>query len=103
MTGIPKPPSRVNRKGPPPGEDDLPNALFAPVPEAPAAVPADAKAMRPTRDTPMNFRVPKALKRRFTQRAFDLEVDGVDLLETLIELYLDDERLAAAVQDRAKA
>ncbi|MGY0794287.1 hypothetical protein ACW7BJ_33485 [Azospirillum argentinense] len=103
MTGIPKPPSRVNRKGPPPAENDVPNALFAPVPEAPSAVPAEPKATRPTRDTPMNFRVAKALKRRFTQRAFDLEVDGVELLEAMIELYLEDERLAATVQGRAKA
>lgn len=94
---IPRPP-RANRKGPPPSEADVPNALFTETASAPP--PPDAKPAR-KRDTPFNFRVEKDLSRRFARRAFDLEVDNVDLLEAMVDLYLDDERLAAEVHARA--
>lgn len=95
---IPKPPARsaTNRKGPPPAETDVPNALFAP-PAAEVTEPVKRK-----RNTPFNFRIEKDMARRFARRAFDLEADNVDLLETLVELYLDDDRLAAAVQAKRK-
>lgn len=93
---IPPPPAR-NRKGPPPTEADVPGALFTP--PADAAPPKAVQTRK--RDTPFNFRVEKALSRRFAQRAFDLEVDRVDLLEAMVELYLDDERLAGKLRKNA--
>lgn len=93
---IPKPPTR-NRKGPPPAETDVPRALFEESPQHPTPPPAEVKRKR---DTPFNFRVEKELARRFSRRAFDLEVDNVDLLEAMIDLYLNDERLAAEVSSR---
>ncbi|MBP2303341.1 hypothetical protein [Azospirillum picis] len=94
---IPKPPPR-NRKGSPPAETDVPRALFEePAAPAPAAAPVEPKRKR---DTPFNFRVEKDLARRFGRRAFDLEVDNVDLLEAMVDLYLDDDRLAAEVTSR---
>lgn len=94
---IPKPPPR-NRKGPPPAETDVPRTLFEdPAPLAPAATPVELKRKR---DTPFNFRVEKDLARRFGRRAFDLEVDNVDLLEAMVDLYLEDDRLAAEVTSR---
>lgn len=97
---IPKPPAR-NRKGPPPAETDVPRALF---PAAEEAMPAPAPIAEPKRkrDTPFNFRVEKDLSRRFGRRAFDLEVDNVDLLEAMVDLYLDDDRLAAEVLSRVE-
>src|SRR3712207_7461279 len=98
---IPRPPSK-NRKGPPPAETDVPNALFTPAPEASSA--SEMKPAQPTRkrDTPFNFRVEKDLARRFARRAFDLEADNVDLLEAMVDLFLNDDQLAAEVQARIK-
>lgn len=99
---IPKPPTR-NRKGPPPAETDVPRALFTePVEPAPAAPPAAAAEPKRKRDTPFNFRVEKDLARRFGRRAFDLEVDNVDLLEAMVDLFLDNEQLAAEVLRRVE-
>lgn len=97
---IPKPPSR-NRKGPPPAETDVPRALFAETSEIapPPQVPVEPKRKR---DTPFNFRVEKVLARRFARRAFDLEVDNVDLLEAMVDLYLEDDQLAAEVVSRTE-
>lgn len=97
---IPKPPTR-NRKGPPPAETDVPRALFQEPTDAPPAAPPATEVKR-KRDTPFNFRVEKDLARRFGRRAFDLECDNVDLLEAMIDLYLDDERLAAEVLNRVE-
>lgn len=99
---IPKPPTR-NRKGAPPAETDVPRALFTEaVDPAPTAPPTAAAEPKRKRDTPFNFRVQKALARRFGRRAYDLEVDNVDLLEAMIDLYLDDDRLAAEVLSRVE-
>jgi len=95
---IPKPPLR-NRKGPPPAETDVPRALFAETADPSPTPPAEPKRKR---DTPFNFRVEKDLARRFARRAFDLEVDNVDLLEAMVDLYLEDDRLAAEVTGRTE-
>jgi len=46
----------------------------------------------------MNFRTAKDTHRALQRRAFDLEVDAIDLIEALIEIYLGD----PAVETKAK-
>ncbi len=98
---IPPPPHRTNRKGQPPAPTDVPGALFTPEPAPPPAAAPEPKAA-PDRDTPMNFRVEGALKRRFDMRAVDLGVTGVDLVTILIDEFLNDPRTEAAARELAQ-
>lgn len=95
---IPPPPPRPSRKGQPPAPDDVPGALFTPEPPPPTPAPKTA----PTRDTPMNFRVERAMKRRFDQRALDLDITGVDLVSILIDRFLDDPKVQQAAEELAQ-
>lgn len=96
---VPPPPKR--RKGAPPPADDTPGALTFNLAEPPAPPKAASpKTPTPKRDTPLNFRVESSTRRRFARRAFDLDIDQVELLEALIDLYLDDPRVEDEVRAR---
>lgn len=91
------PPPRANRKGVPPATNDTPRALFA------APDSADHRPSAPPRNTPLNFRVASNFARAFKVRAADLESSHVELLEALVDTFLNDPKLEEAVRRRRMA